>query len=444
MKILISSHTGDLAGGAERSLLDIFDVLSARGTVTPTFILREPLGSMVRELRQRNWRFHPLKFTFWCWPAPRDAETILTQSLENRRAVADIESLIVRIKPDMVLTNTIVSPWAALAAYAQQIPHVWFVREYGDSHGLNFEMSREETFRDIGNLSNLVVANSDTLSNHIRHFIDPEKVTTLYTPFDLASIAQKAKVEVKNPFRFEDSLKLIFTAHFAEDKGQLDAVNAVSELQQGGLSVELCLVGRKFDRTYAREVESTIRRLGLTERVHVVGPKRNVLPLIALSDVGVMASRAEAFSRAVFEYMALGKPTVGADSGGIPELVKDGINGFLYPVGDSRALASAVLRYLQNSNLRAEHGEAALIRAAASVSTRWNVASLQKRLEVVVSGQGQPKGGPVRFLEHWHEQQQRAELLAPARQRSIRYKIRRLAKHGKYRARNVKSYLTGR
>src|SRR6476620_9061874 len=204
MNVLVLSHTAALAGGAERSLLDVFDSLTARAVVTPTFVLREPLGSMVRALRSRHWRFHPLRFTFWCWPAPRRPEEIVAQSLQNRRAVAALESLIARMKPDVVMTNTVVSPWAALAAYARQVPHVWFVREYGDSHGLNFEMSHERTFRDIGHLSNLVVDNSEALSDHVRRCVYPRKVTTVYTPFELASIARKAEEKIADPVRFED------------------------------------------------------------------------------------------------------------------------------------------------------------------------------------------------------------------------------------------------
>ena len=447
MRVLVLSHTGELVGGAERSLLDELDVLEAKHAVTPSFILREPLGSMVHELRRRHWPFYPLMFTFWCWP-PRErrSEEILFQSRENRRAVAVIEQLISRTRPDIVLTNTIVSPWAALAARTQHVPHVWFVREYGGpQHGLAFEMPAEAIYRDVGNLSNLVVANSETLAGYIRRHVDAAKVTTLYNPFDLEGMAQRAAARVVDPFQRRDSLKLIMTGNIYEGKGQLEGVEALAELDRAGYSAELCLVGKVFDQHYHREIRGTIRKFGLDDRVHLVGLKSDALPFVALADVGVIASREEAFGRTTFEYMALGKPTVGANSGATPELVEDGVNGYLYPPGDAKALASKLAQYVQDATLLTNHGAAAKTRAEAMMNGKWSIDALYESLQVVAAGRGEPKAESIQFLDHWLDQHRHAERVVRApRQRSLRHRLRRIARHNYYRARKVRAALSGK
>ena len=203
-----------------------------------------------------------------------------------------IEQLISRTRPDIVLTNTIVSPWAALAARTQHVPHVWFVREYGGpQHGLAFEMPAEAIYRDVGNLSNLVVANSETLAGYIRRHVDAAKVTTLYNPFDLEGMAQRAAARVVDPFQRRDSLKLIMTGNIYEGKGQLEGVEALAELDRAGYSAELCLVGKGLRPALPSRDSRHDSKFGLDDRVHLVGLKSDALPFVALADVGVIASR---------------------------------------------------------------------------------------------------------------------------------------------------------
>src|SRR5688572_19296399 len=128
LKFLILSHSSEL-GGSERSMLDLFDYWTKKGLVEPHFIIRKPLSNMVPELKQRGWKYYPLYYTNWSQRNPsRRAEDIFRNARYNAWAVEDIEKIINKVKPDLVMTNTIVSPWAAIAAYFLRLPHLWFVR----------------------------------------------------------------------------------------------------------------------------------------------------------------------------------------------------------------------------------------------------------------------------------------------------------------------------
>jgi glycosyltransferase involved in cell wall biosynthesis len=74
--------------------------------------------------------------------------------------------------------------------------------------------------------------------------------------------------------------------------------------------------------------------------------------------VAVLCSESEGFSNAIVEYMQAARPVVCTDTGGNPEIVQDGRNGFLVPVGDSGALAERLVQVLSDSMLAKRLGEA--------------------------------------------------------------------------------------
>ena len=447
MKVLVLSHTSDLIGGAERSMLDVFDNWTKKYSIEPIFILREPLGTMVGEMNKRGWKYYPVKFTFWSYPKPPVTdEEVFTEYKVNSRAVKKIEKIIQKVSPDVVITNTIISPWAALAAYLQRLPHIWFVREYGDlDHDRQFTLTHGQTYQDIGNLSNLVVANSKTLASHIEKYVDKNKVATLYNPFDLNTIAKRAATKVSNPYKYPDSLKLIMTSNIAHTKGQLDAVRATGLLNKKGMLVELCLVGKNVDRPYNEKIEVAIKSDGLADKVHLIGQQPNVLAIVSLADIGVVASRKEAFGRTTFECLALGKAVVGANSGATPEMIDPKTNGYLYEPGNSRQLAELLEHYAKDRTLIKKHGVASRWKAKAMMQSKLNSDSLYKKLQTVARGEGPEKRGPVHFLTYWDNY--RAKLKATAAmsiRKTLRHRSRQIAKTNYYRVRKIRAKLTGK
>ncbi len=451
MKVLVLSHTSDLIGGAERSMLDVFDYWAAKYGLQPEFILREPLGSMVAEMKRRGWKYYPIKYTFWAWTGkPTKPEDILQYASENAAAVKRVEKIILKTKPDVVITNSIISPWGALAAYFQDVPHVWLVREYGDlDHSKEFDMSHEQTYEDVGNLSNLVVGNSATISKHIVKFMPKSKVATLYNPFDLKKLQQRANDLVSSPFMSKDSLKLVMTSNITTTKGQLEAVKVTGLLNQSGHDVELCIAGKNVDKKYFAKIEDTIAKYKIANKVHLVGLQPNALAFVALSDVGIVASRKEAFGRTTFEYLAIGKPVVGANSGATPEMVKPGVTGYLYRPGDVQDLAKALEHYINHPELLTKHGAASRSLAKTMMGGPDNIDALYKKVKDVADGQGQPKGQPIHFIKQWSGyNDETKQLLRQARSTSLkrkaRWHARQLAKTNYYRAKKLKARLTGK
>jgi glycosyltransferase involved in cell wall biosynthesis len=105
------------------------------------------------------------------------------------------------------------------------------------------------------------------------------------------------------------------------------------------------------------------RELGLSKHVRFLGEFHDVPALLKRSDICVLTPSAnEGLSNSILEYMAAGKPVVATDCGGNRELVAEGENGFVIPVGDTDALADRLTRLWHDRTLCNRMGEVGRIR----------------------------------------------------------------------------------
>ena len=102
-----------------------------------------------------------------------------------------------------------------------------------------------------------------------------------------------------------------------------------------------------------------VRRLGLEGRVVVLERVHDIEEYLQAADLGLFASDSESFCLSILEAMCFGCPSVATRVGGIPEVVEDGISGFLVPPGDAVGLARAVEALIADPPRRAAMGAAA-------------------------------------------------------------------------------------
>ncbi len=135
---------------------------------------------------------------------------------------------------------------------------------------------------------------------------------------------------------------LVHLSNFRPVKRVTDVVEIFARVAKAS-PARLMLIGDGPDRSTA---EYLAAKHGVQDRVHFLGKQDNVNELLPLADLMLMPSEMESFGLAALEAMACSVPTIATRVGGVPELVRDGQNGLLFPVGDIDAMSSAAIALL--------------------------------------------------------------------------------------------------
>ncbi|MEO7495948.1 MAG: glycosyltransferase family 4 protein [Massilia sp.] len=135
--------------------------------------------------------------------------------------------------------------------------------------------------------------------------------------------------------------RLVCVGRLCEQKGQLLLLDAVAMLVARGIVIDLVLAG---DGEMRASIEARIRQLHLGDMVSITGwiDSGQVREIILGARALVLPSFAEGLPVVLMEAMALGRPVLTTWVAGIPELVRHGLDGWLFPAGDVDALAGAL------------------------------------------------------------------------------------------------------
>ncbi len=331
-------------GGGERHFVDLTLSLAARdhevyAALVPSTPLFENLARLL--------------------PASR----LLTLPLRNALDVQSARGLTEFVKQNRIeIVHAHVARDYPLAAYAAR-----------RTHGASLVITRHVPF-PLSKLHRLilsdvarVIAVSEPVAAQLdaRRIVSPDKIRVIPNGIDLARFDLSATNFNRDHYRRElpatATLLVGTVGELSEVKGQTDFVTAVAHIaRQGHDDVAFLIAGE--DHSPRRETRARLEHL-LTEhkllaRVLLLGEVSEVAPLLASLDVFVSSSRVEAFGLAMVEAMACGVPVVATATDGARSIVEEKVSGKLVHIGDARALASAVIEFLENAESRARFGAA--------------------------------------------------------------------------------------
>jgi glycosyltransferase involved in cell wall biosynthesis len=185
--------------------------------------------------------------------------------------------------------------------------------------------------------------------------VNEDRVSVLPNPTPLLP-----KLRPRDELRAELGLNgatLAFAGRLTVQKSLAVALEALAQVD----GVQLLVAGDGGERS---ALERRARDLGLGERVRFLGaqPRRRVVELFRAADASILSSSWENFPHAVVEALAAGTPVLSTATGGVAEVVRDGVNGLLVEPDDPNAFAEMLRRFFGDGELRER------LRAAAAPS----------------------------------------------------------------------------
>jgi N-acetyl-alpha-D-glucosaminyl L-malate synthase BshA len=149
---------------------------------------------------------------------------------------------------------------------------------------------------------------------------------------------------------------LVHVSNFRPVKRPVDCVEILARVLKKGIQTRLVMVGDGSEKT---NVEHRARCLGVYENCVFVGKQPKIVDYLSAADVLLLPSQQESFGLAALEAMACEVPVIASRVGGVPEVVTDGVTGFLSEVGDVEKMANDAARLLTDAALRSEMGKRA-------------------------------------------------------------------------------------
>jgi glycosyltransferase involved in cell wall biosynthesis len=217
-----------------------------------------------------------------------------------------------------------------------------------------------------------VLACSNAVREHlVAAGVAPRKIRVQYPPVAtarFASVTDEERLNTRRELGLDGHFPVIAcVAGFRTEKRQEDLIRAMALIRRPFPSARLVLAGSGW---YVANLRSFAEEAGVTDLVDCPGEREDVPALLANTDVFVLPSSMEPFGMSPVEAMAAGVPVVVTRTGGLAEIVTDGVDGIQVPVCDPPAIAGAIIRICSDRQLRDRLAAAGLRRASDFDETR--------------------------------------------------------------------------
>jgi len=325
-RILYLHHTGHFAG-AENSLLHLATHLD-RSMFTPLFLC-PAIGEFPHRLLEKG------------------IPVIHHEFGDNRQLFRLIKSLIVLygiIRKERISLLHANGPQTNIPAGIMGrlfgIPVVWHARNCLRPDMIDID-------RLTGFLPHRIICNSDAIRSRFLSGITERKSLTIINSVDLNDFEGISNaISLRKELGIPNEGKVIgMTSRLSREKGQDTLLEAVAILKNRFPGLFVLIVG---DHVFADDAEfpdylcRLAERLGISKRVIFTGFQRDVIQFYGIMNIFVLATDAEPCGRVLFEAMAMGKPVIGTNNGGTPEIVIDGKTGLLFSYGHAEGLAEKI------------------------------------------------------------------------------------------------------
>jgi glycosyltransferase involved in cell wall biosynthesis len=199
-----------------------------------------------------------------------------------------------------------------------------------------------------------------TVSHYVRRQligrgVPAEHVQAIYTPVVLTPRLEHSTLRDELELS-ADAILVGCVAVLRPDKGHLELINAMLPLLRTRPKLHLVLAGG--GSSGFEQLQAHIAHSDVSDRIHMLGTRRDVPNVLAGLDIFCLATRQEAMGTAFLEAAASGLPVIGTDVGGVCEMMRPGETGLLVPLDDAQALQHALIQLIDSPVLRTKMGQA--------------------------------------------------------------------------------------
>jgi glycosyltransferase involved in cell wall biosynthesis len=374
-KVVFVGHTSEL-GGAEIALLHVVPALERSD---PHVILGED-GELARRLERSGISVECMRLS----PSIRSVRRsggpmrFVVAAFGVSCEVIRLARRFRKISPDVVHANsTKAGLYAGLAAQIARRPFVWQLRDrLAADYFSTFAVKALRLFARL--IPDLVIANSETTRATLPRQV---RSVVIRSPVGIPESPAATAPPMHSGFRVG------ILGRLAPWKGQDLFLRAFAQAAREVPSATAVVIGGPAfgEDRYFEALRAMAELLQISEIVDFRGFRWDVGRELARLDALVHASVIpEPFGQVVAQGMALSLPVIAPSSGGPAELIEDGRTGLLYPMGDERSLAEAIVRLARDSDERARLGRAAKS-AVASLSPALVAAEIEAAHSAVLT-----------------------------------------------------------
>lgn len=285
----------------------------------------------------------------------------LNRSRYNRFSpgiILDLHKLMKKKQIHVVRTHRYRSNlYGRLAALLAGVPAI--IASVHDNYRTDKRPARRVINRILSKITDKIVAVSEDIKKDIIRYdkVDPSKIEVIPNGIDVERFNPKNTTDIRKEFSLEESDIIIgFVGRIVPAKGLEYLLDAFPYVKEEFKSIKLLIVG---EGSLVEELKEKAKKNSIFDNIIFTGRRRDIPEILSGINIFVMPSIAEGLPNALLEAMAMGKPIVATEVGGIPEVIKNRFNGILVPPRDTRALATAMKELIGNAQVAAKMGQAA-------------------------------------------------------------------------------------
>jgi glycosyltransferase involved in cell wall biosynthesis len=212
------------------------------------------------------------------------------------------------------------------------------------------------------------------------------KVVRIYNGIQIDRYEVPADGRLKRELGISNGTKIVGTvANLRQTKGYEFLVQAAGKVLSAEPDTRFVAIG-DINQEIAKPLFEATRQLGIQDRFHFLGFRKDIPELLNELDIFVLASVSEGFPLVALEAMAASRPIVATRSGGPQEIVDDGSNGLLVQPGDAGALAEKICELLQDPTRARRLAQLARVRVGAAFSIEKMISSYEDLYDRLLNG----------------------------------------------------------